>query len=236
MMLQKTVNFIRSPIGGKIIMALSGLVFILFLLGHVLGNLLIFSGQSSLNTYAHWLQQSSFLWVFRIAMLSLIIIHIILALINFINNRSARPVGYAVSQDIQLSKSAKSMVISGFVILIFIIFHLAHLTLGWVNTTSLLILDNNQMVDVYNNVVRGFKQPMISAFYLFSMLLIGLHLQHAFKSLFQTLGFHHENFHLFLKYFTPILIIALVLAFSAIPIAVLLGYLPEISLTVGASQ
>jgi succinate dehydrogenase / fumarate reductase cytochrome b subunit len=226
--LKKFLNFINSPIGGKIVMALSGAAIILFLLGHALGNLLIFSSQTSLNSYANWLQHSPFLWLFRIAMVVLFTTHIFLAIKLSIQNRGARPIAYAVNQDIQIDYSAKTMLISGLLIFIFILFHLAHLTLGWISTTSLTLVDNNHMLDVYNNVVRGFQNPLINLFYIFSMLLIGLHLHHALKSIFQTLGFHHENFKQLLKVMSPIIIIALVIAFIAIPLAVVLGYLPEI--------
>jgi succinate dehydrogenase / fumarate reductase, cytochrome b subunit len=226
--LQRILHFINSSIGGKIIMALSGAAIIIFLLGHALGNLLIFSSQTSLNTYAHWLQQGAFLWVFRISMLVLFISHIFLAIKVSIQNRTARPILYAISQDIQITYSAKTMLISGAFIFLFIIFHLAHLTMGWVSTTSLVSIDNNQMLDVYNNVVRGFQNPLISLFYIFSILVIGLHLHHGLKSLFQTLGFHNENLKQLLKSISVLVTIALLIAFTSIPLAVLFGYLPEI--------
>ncbi|MFK5894106.1 MAG: succinate dehydrogenase cytochrome b subunit [Pseudomonadota bacterium] len=223
--MQKFLYFISSPIGGKIVMALSGAMMIIFLLGHALGNLLIFSSQNALNSYAHWLQHSPFLWVFRISMLLLLSLHIFLAVQLYLQNRIARPVSYYINKDIQLSFSAKTMVLSGFFTLLFVFFHIAHLTLGWVPTTSFELLDNNQMIDVYNNVVRGFKQPLISLFYLFSIFIISLHLRHAIKSIFQTLGFHHENFHRFLDYLSPALILALMLAFMSIPLSVMSGFL-----------
>ena len=223
--MQKILLFITSPIGGKIIMALSGVIIIIFLLGHALGNLLIFSSQSSLNSYAHWLQQSSFLWVFRFTMLFLLLLHVFLAVRIYLQNRSARIAPYFISKDIQLSLSSKTMFLTGLLTLVFIFFHIAHLTIGWVSTTSFTELDNNQMIDVYNNVIRGFKQPAISFFYLFSILFMSLHLHHAVKSLFQTLGFHHENLHKFLDYLAPALIITLMLAFISIPLSVMLGLL-----------
>jgi succinate dehydrogenase cytochrome b subunit len=223
--MQKILYFITSPIGGKIIMALSGALIILFLMGHALGNLLIFSSQSSLNSYAHWLQNSSFLWVFRITMLFLLLLHVSLAVRIYLLNRSARMTPYFVHKDIQLTLSSKTMMLSGLITFVFIVFHIAHLTLGWVSTTSFIELDSNQMIDVYNNVIRGFKQPGISFIYLFCILFMSLHLHHALRSLFQTLGFHHENLHKFLDYMVPALIIALMLSFISIPLSVILGFL-----------
>ena len=216
-------NFIFSPIGSKIIMALGGAGIIFFLIGHALGNLLIFNGPQSLNTYAHWLQNNPFLWIFRIGMLTIFFLHVVIAIRLTRENRQARPIPYAVNTSLQLGFSEKTMIFSGSIIFIFIIFHLAHLTLGWLPTTSLTTLDENAMLNVYQNVVKGFQVPWISGIYIFVMLIIGLHLHHSLKSLFQTLGFHHQNFHLISNALSPVLIIALILAFIAIPIAVLTG-------------
>jgi succinate dehydrogenase / fumarate reductase cytochrome b subunit len=223
--MQKLIQFINSGIGSKILIAVSGALIILFLLFHALGNLLIFSGQNTINIYAHWLQHSPFLWVFRTLMISLLSLHVFLAIRANLQNRTARPITYFVNKEIQLKYSSKTMIFSGLIIFIFIFFHISHLTLGWVSTTSFEILDQNQHIDVYTNIIRGFKQPAISFFYIFSILIIGLHLHHAIKSLFQTLGFHHENFHKLLDYLSPFLIIALVLAFISIPFAVMVGIL-----------
>ena len=207
-------------------MALSGAMILLFIIGHALGNLLIFSGQNSLNTYAYWLQNSPMLWVFRITMLMFLLLHSVLAIRLFLQNRSARPVQYAIDQDIQLTFSAKTMILSGVIIFAFIVFHIAHLTLGWVSTTSLEIEAGHNMIDVYSNVVRGFQQPAITTFYVLAVLVIGLHLHHSIKSLFQTLGFHHLNFHQLSDYLAPAMIVVLTLAFMSIPLAALFGFLP----------
>jgi len=206
-------------------MALSGAMILLFLLGHALGNLLIFSGQNSLNTYAHWLQNSPLLWPFRMGMLLLFTLHIFMALRLYLQNRFARPLTYSVNNDIQLSFSSRTMIVSGLIIFLFLIFHIAQLTLGWVSSTSLEIDSTLQMVDVYSNVVVGFQQPAIAIFYIISLLVIGLHLHHSIKSLFQTLGFHHHNFHQFIDFLAPVLILVLTLAFMSIPLAVLSGHL-----------
>ncbi len=223
--MQRLINFLLSPIGGKIVMALSGAMIILFLMGHVLGNLLIFSSQNSLNTYAYWLQNSPMLWVFRLTMLLLLMLHSLLAIRLFFQNKSARPVQYAVDSDLQLTLSAKTMIVSGLVIFVFIVFHIIHLTLGWLPSTSFEVPVGEKMIDVYSNVIRGFQQPGITLFYIFSLLVIGLHLHHAFKSLFQTLGFHHQNFHQALDLLAPVVIILLTLAFISIPVAVWFGFL-----------
>jgi len=224
--MQKLKDFIVSSIGGKVIMALSGAMILLFLMGHALGNLLIFSGQESLNTYAYWLQNNPLLWGFRATMLLLLLLHVVLAIRVYWQNKKARPVAYAVNRDLQLTVSAKTMIFSGAIIFAFIVFHIAHLTLGWVSTTSLEVEAGQHMIDVYSNVVAGFRQPLIAVFYVISLLVIGLHLHHSIKSLFQTLGFHHQNFHQMIDYLAPAVIVILTLAFISIPLAALFGYLP----------
>ncbi|MBF0264270.1 MAG: succinate dehydrogenase cytochrome b subunit [Gammaproteobacteria bacterium] len=218
-------QFIFSPIGSKIIMALAGTMIFLFLIGHVLGNLLIFNGSDSLNTYAHWLQNNPLLWVFRLTMLGLLSLHIFIALRLYIQNKYARPISYQVDKDIQLGFSEKTMIVSGLLIFIFIIFHIGHLTLGWLPTTSLAIDNNIKMVNVYENIVNGFQVSWVALFYIVSMLIIGLHLHHSLKSLFQTLGFHNHNLHWLVYRLTPIMIAVLVLAFISIPAAVLMGWI-----------
>lgn len=228
--MKKIILFIHSSIGMKIIMALTGLLMILFLLGHVSGNLLIFSGQESINRYAHWLQNNPLLWFFRLGMLFLLSLHLYLAIRTHIQNRRARTTGYALHKDIQLGFSAKTMIVSGILILGFIVFHIMHLTLGWViETEQFGQLDKNGLHDVYHNLVMGFQHIWVSFIYLLALLLIALHLHHAFKSLFQTLGFHHQNFHYLLAFAGPVLNGFIILAFMLIPIAVMFNFIPILS-------
>lgn len=223
--MKRLLSFVLSPIGSKIIVSLSGALIIIFLIGHALGNLLIFNSQSSLNTYAHWLQNHPFLWVFRLSMITLFSLHIFLVLRLTYLTKFARPIGYHVNKDIQLGVSKKTMLFSGLVIFFFLVFHLAHLTFGWLPTSSLVIVDSLKMIDVYHNIVRGFQEPWIALIYIVSIILIGLHLHHALKNIFQTLGFHHENLHAVIGIISPILILAMVIAFISIPISILFGFL-----------
>ncbi len=103
-------------------MALSGAMILLFLLGHALGNLLIFSGQESLNTYAYWLQNNPLLWGFSATMFLLLLLHVVLAVRLYWQNKKARPVAYALNRDMQLTLNAKTMIFSGAIIFAFIVF------------------------------------------------------------------------------------------------------------------
>ncbi len=212
-------------------MALTGLLMIFFLLGHVLGNLLLFSGQQALNDYAHWLQNNPLLWGFRIAMLLLIGLHIYLAVRSAWLNYRARPVAYRVKKHIQLRLSSRLMLLSGLLVLVFVVVHIMHLTLGMIgDNTYFGQLDNNQMRDVYHHVIKGFQDPLMSGFYLLSLVFVGLHLRHGLRSLFQTLGFHHENLIRILAWLLPAFNLFLILAFMLIPVAVLLGWVGEVAL------
>lgn len=227
-MRRKLNHFIHSAIGLKIVMALTGLLMLFFLLGHVLGNLLVFSGRFALNNYAHFLQTNPLLWGFRLMMLALIGLHIYLGIRAWLVNRHARPQPYAMDTSIQLSISSRWMLFSGLTILIFILFHIAHLTLGWIGDPAVFqARDANHMLDVYGRVVSGFQNTWISGFYMLFILLLGFHLQHATRSLFQTLGFHHENLQRILAVLAPLFNWFLVLSFLLIPIAVQSGWIME---------
>jgi succinate dehydrogenase / fumarate reductase cytochrome b subunit len=124
-------NFIQSTIGRKILMALTGLILVLFVLGHMLGNLQIFLGPDVINAYAyklHHLLPTSALWAVRLVLLGTIAVHIWAAVTLTLDNRKARPQGYSEDKVVQASYSSRTMRMSGIILLAFIIFHIAHFT------------------------------------------------------------------------------------------------------------
>ena len=109
-----------TTIGRKLVVAFTGIVLILFVVGHISGNLTIYIGQSALNNYAHFLQTSPMLWVMRLAMLALVILHIALGVAVTQENRLARPEPYHAGQSWYLHVYQRRMIISGLVLLAFI--------------------------------------------------------------------------------------------------------------------
>ena len=192
-LVQSLIRFYNSSIGKKIIVAVTGLAMIGFLVGHLLGNLLVFSGPDALNGYAKKLHDlGPLLYVVRGGLLAIVALHIVCTVQLVRINRAARPRKYAVDTVRQASKSSRIMIWSGLTILSFIIYHLAHFTwaLGneYRNPAMARYWVEPGVHNVYNMVVDGFRVWYVSLFYIISLLLLTSHLSHGFASVFQTLG------------------------------------------------
>jgi succinate dehydrogenase / fumarate reductase cytochrome b subunit len=155
-------------------------------------------------------------------LLSLAVLHIVLAIRLTFRNRRARPVAYAVREYRQASFASRTMAASGLVLLLFIIFHLLHLTAGVIDPTSAGRLDAEGYRDVYGKIVHAFQNPFIAGLYLAGQLGLGLHLNHAVTSSLQTLGFEHAAFNKFFKAAGPTVALVVVLGNVAIILAVFL--------------
>ncbi len=186
----KPLTFTQTPIGQKAIVAITGAILFAFVIGHLVGNLQVFLGPEHLNAYAEFLHSMpKALWAARFVLLASIITHIALTVQLTIKNNQARPVRYRMSTDMgdqgPLMKYArKTMILSGPIVAAFVVFHLAHLTLG-ADVVDGYRFDPN---DVYSNVIHGFRNPFITGFYVFANLLLGLHLYQGGHSLLQSLG------------------------------------------------
>lgn len=189
----------QSSIGSKHIVAVTGTLLSLFVLQHLVGNLLIFAGPDAINQYAATMQSmKGLVWSARIGLLLLLLIHLKTALGLAIANRAARPVRYVKERDIQLSTASKHMVLTGIMLFVFIVYHLAHFTAHVVNNVGQRV-DALGRHDVYYMVVTGFQNPFIAGFYILSMILLGLHLSHGVSSVFQTFGFNHAKYNGFIS-------------------------------------
>lgn len=186
--------FCASSIGKKILVAVTGLILLLFLAGHLAGNLLIYAGPEAINDYAEMLKtllHGAFIWIFRAIMLVVVVVHVAFTISLTMENRSARP-KYSHPRTIQTSLAARTMILSGLVLLSFIVYHLLHFT-ALVAPTSYrditeVTASGHERHDVYSMVVTGFSNPLISGFYILSMFLLCAHLSHGFASVFQTFG------------------------------------------------
>lgn len=186
-------RFYGSSIGKKILVALTGLVLVVFVLGHMIGNLLIFVGPEAINEYGHMLQTAlhgAGVWIARIGLLVAVVIHIVATIQLSIRNRAARPARYGKEATQVASKASRTMVISGLTILAFIIYHLLHFTVHAGNDygTYTTVLHGETVHDVYRMVIAGFSWWPASLFYVIAMVLLSTHLSHGVSSLFQTLG------------------------------------------------
>ena len=215
----RPARFWESTNGKKVVMAVSGVVLFAFVLGHMVGNLQAFEGAKKLNDYGHFLHGvPEILWGVRVGLLAAVSLHIWAAIGLALRNVAARPVGYAKRKSVNSSYASRTMYWSGPILLAFIIYHLLHLTAGVVHPGSEFIEG-----DVYHNVVAGFSVWWVSAWYIFSMLLLGLHLRHGVWSMFQSVGFNHPRHTPILKGFALVFAIVITAGFISIPLGVLTG-------------
>lgn len=213
------VGLLLTSIGMKSIMAVTGMILVVFLIGHFIGNALVFVGPEALNGYSAMLHNShGLLWVARAVLLVSVALHIWSAFQLYAKNTAARPERYKVKRDVATNYAARTMMWSGPILLGFIVYHLAHLTFGVTPGPY-----QHSHTDVYSNVVRGFSIWWVSAFYIVSMLALGNHLFHGTWSMFQSLGINHPAYNKRLMHLALGITLFVTLGDISIPLAVLLG-------------
>lgn len=221
--IRRMVGLSKSTIGLKVLVAVTGIGLFGFVIGHLLGNLQLFLGPAKLNAYAHLLKSNpELLWTARLSLLPIVIIHVVGTIKLKLRSQSARPTAYQYNDTVVASRAARSMMYTGLVLLSFIIFHLAHYTLFLVHPEFANLRDSLGHHDVYSMVVLGFSNPIISGVYIFSILLLGLHLSHGIQSLFQTLGLNNSQWRPLWQNLGRGLALLLTLGNISMPAAVLL--------------
>jgi succinate dehydrogenase / fumarate reductase cytochrome b subunit len=237
-------NLFRSSIARKFLMAVSGLILVGFVIGHLVGNLQIFSHPDKINGYAQFLHDlGPLLWVARISLIVAVVIHVWLAVVLTLENRKARGVNdYGVKNTIRATLASRSMRLTGFVVLAFIVYHLAHFTLGGVQAENfkanlpLYTLQHDYYVagfpvvkagaevpDVHSMVILGFQNPLVSGFYILAVGLLSFHLVHGADSMFQTLGWRSYKWSGGLRRAVVVLCVVYFLGNLAIPASILMG-------------
>lgn len=178
-----------STIGLKVAMAVSGVALVGFVLGHMVGNLQIFAGRETYNAYAHFMQSlGGALWAVRLGLLGLLVLHVGAAVVLSRRNMAARPQRYATKRTARTTPYAKTMLYTGFVVLAYIAYHLAHFTVGIAHPEYFDAVDVLGQRDVYTNFVISFSNPVIMLTYVVANLAVAAHLAHATSSMFRTLG------------------------------------------------
>ena len=204
-------RYVRSSIGAKHVMAVTGLLLFLFAIFHMLGHLQVFGGADLYNAYARFLQDLwEVKWPTRVALLGLLLLHVALAIALVAKNRAARPTRYAVFRPVVSSAAGRTMAYTGLVVFAFLAFHIWHFT---IHPTS--------PGNTYASYVHAFHRPEIYAIYLVGIGLLSTHLGHGAASWLQSLGLHHP------KYPTdklgPLVAIGLFVGYMLPPTAVLIG-------------
>ncbi|CAN5540306.1 hypothetical protein BH10BAC6_BH10BAC6_08970 [soil metagenome] len=224
----------QSTIFTKWVMAITGLLIVGFLLGHLSGNMLMFLGQEHMNEYGVELRSllhGAGIWVVRLGLVAIFCLHILSALKLSGRNRKARPTRYAKVTPQESTLAGRTMLLSGLLLLAYILYHLAHFTWGIVhadfyahNVGYEYTLANGHVVpDVYKMVVNSFQQPLIAVLYLVAMVFTGLHMNHAIGSALQTLGLTNHRLVPVLRKAGVGLSIIIAAGFSAVPISILIG-------------
>jgi succinate dehydrogenase cytochrome b subunit len=216
---------LRSSIGKKFIVAITGVILMAFIIGHLLGNLQIFLPPDWINSYAEHLRAlGPFLWIIRIFLFVTVVLHIYFTIRLAIDNRRARPVAYKEKENVKATFASRSMVLSGLVVLAFIFYHIAHFTVRVTDPRfGLLKADPLNRYDVYSMMVYGFQNPIVSAFYILAMFLLALHLSHGSSSFFQSLGLTDKKLTPRLARWGRVLAWLIFAGYTSIPVAVLLG-------------
>ena len=227
-----------SSLGRKFLMALTGLILLGFVAGHMVGNLQVFLGPESLNRYGHFLQGlGELLWLVRLALLATVAVHIWAAVTLTLANRAARPISYADAALPAASYASRTMIWSGVIIAAFIVYHLLHYTVKapGVNLTgqdfhafTYRLADGTPRHDIYKMVILGFSQPAVAGFYAIAVGLLCWHLSHGVRALCQSLGFGVEAWKPLVDRFATGFAWVLFLGYVSIPIAVLCGYGKEV--------
>ncbi|MEJ7599146.1 MAG: succinate dehydrogenase cytochrome b subunit [Kofleriaceae bacterium] len=187
-------RYVRSSIGAKHVMAVTGLLLLLFAIVHMVGHLQMFGGPELYNPYANFLQNLwEVKWPVRAGLLALLVIHMITAIGLVAKNRAARPVGYAMYKPVRSSAPARAMAFTGLALFAFLAFHILHFTMGQIHPEHFHTLDAKQRIDAYAMFVHGFQHVWIYAVYLGGMILLALHLGHGASSWAQSLGWRHPK-------------------------------------------
>ncbi|MBC2604262.1 succinate dehydrogenase cytochrome b subunit [Puniceicoccus vermicola] len=224
------IGLFRTSLAKKFVMAITGIILVGFVLGHMLGNLQVFGPPEAINEYAYFLHHIlpwEILWVVRIVLLAAVVLHIVSAVMLVIENRRARPETYEKQKYMQASFAARTMKYSGLIVLAFIIFHLMHFTVQNIDPAFHNLrydLDGKDTQDAYAMIILGFSNVWVSGFYIIAMGLLCWHLSHGVSSMFQSLGFRNEIWRRRLNCIALAFGLLIFAGFSIIPITSMISW------------
>jgi succinate dehydrogenase / fumarate reductase cytochrome b subunit len=209
-----TCKYVRSTLGLKVLMAVTGVVLFGFLLGHLAGNLLVFLGPKKFNEYAKFLHDNpGLVWGTRLVLLVSVIAHIVAAVVLTRRKAEARPVPYQGKRAHGSSYASRTMMWSGPILALFVVYHLLHFTTGHLHPSF-------DPENVYGNVIAGFQHKSVGLTYILAMLALGLHLAHGLWSVLQTLGINRPHLEAKLRKASVAVAALLIAGFIAIPLGV----------------
>jgi len=188
------MRWYSTSLGKKFIMAITGLLMVLFIVAHMLGNMTTFGGENGLNAYAEHLRAfPPALYAFRAVMALAFVVHVWMGFTLYIQNKAARPVDYAKKQNDKTTFSAQTMIWTGLILGAFVIYHLLHFTLHAFNPEFNALVDAMGRFNVFAMVSSAFHQFPIAFVYVAAMVVLLLHLRHGIQSFFQSLGLTNDS-------------------------------------------
>ena len=221
------IDFYRSAVGKKYVMAITGVIMMAFVLAHMVGNLKLYMGAEEMNHYGEFLRvilyplipRQAALWIMRLGLIVALALHVHATYSLTMMNRRSRPTKYQSDRDyIAATFAARSMRWTGIIVLLFIIFHLLDLTFGPTNPDFQAGLP-------YENTIASFQRPLVALFYILANLALGVHLYHGAWSLFQSLGLNRRRFNAWRRYFATAFAAIIVAGNVSFPLAVMTGVL-----------
>ncbi|WP_245158949.1 succinate dehydrogenase cytochrome b subunit [Blastococcus sp. TF02A-35] len=208
----------------KAVMAVSGIVMVLYLIAHMIGNLKVYTGRDSFNHYSEWIRtigapalpEQTALTIIRVVLLAAVVAHFWAAVSLWRQARRARPERYVTKKAVAQSYASRTMRWGGVIVLLFIVYHILDLTMGVVNPEG-------HDASPYDRLVASFSNPFITAFYVISLLLLGMHLRHGIWSATQTLGQSNRRRERTVNAFAIVFSTILIAGFLIVPFSVLFG-------------
>ena len=222
------MSFLKSTVGRKLIMAITGSFMVVFVVIHLLGNSSVYIGPDGINSYAAKLHGlGPFVWIFRLVMLTLFSLHVIFGIQLTLENSAARPQQYAVRKTLRITFAGKTMIWTGLLIAAFLTYHLLHFTIQVTNPaiSSQMNSDMTGRPDVYRMVVLSFQNSAIVGVYGLAMVGLGLHLSHGIQSFFQTFGLNTDRTMPVITRSGVLAALVLFAGYVAIPVIIVLGFL-----------
>ncbi|RBY79642.1 succinate dehydrogenase [Geodermatophilus sp. TF02-6] len=213
-----------NSVGKKVVMAVSGIIMLLYLVAHMIGNLKAFAGRETFNSYSHWIRTigepavpaQTFLTIMRILLVVTVVAHFWAAISLWRQARRARPQRYVTKKPAAQSYASRTMRWGGVIVLAFIVYHILDLTLGVANPEG-------PGTTPYDRLVAGFSNPLVVAFYTIALVLLGMHLRHGIWSATQTLGQSNKRREKTVNHFALAFSVLLIGGFLIVPFSVLLG-------------
>ena len=216
--------YLSSSIGLKTVVAATGLMMYGFVVAHLSGNLLAYKGAEEYNAYAFYLQSlGPLLWVARIALLGIFVVHVAATTKLVLNARAARGSSYVKKQAVDATWASRSMALTGTIILFFILFHLAHFTFEWVGGDIHGFVDSDGRRDAYRMLVLGLSVPLIAILYMVANVFLGFHLYHGLQSTLQSLGINNDGYRPIIKKTGAALAWIIAMGNVFIPVSILMG-------------